>query len=141
MLLVGIDWAETEHAVCLLDDAGAVRRRLRVPHSAAGLGRLRAAVAEQEPAAGDVRRFPTAKQFVAHFGWCPADKQSGQYQRAHPPLSKAGDPHVRRRIWMLALAAVRWPAPTAPTAPPPASTRCTPSWRSAASSSPPSTPS
>jgi transposase len=62
-------------------------------------------------AAGDVRRFPTAKQFVAHFGWCPADAQSGQYQRAHPPLSKAGNPHVRRLIWMLALAAVRWPGP------------------------------
>ena len=62
-------------------------------------------------AAGDVRRFPTAKQFVAHFGWCPADSQSGQYQRAHPPLSKAGNPHVRRLIWMLALAAVRWPGP------------------------------
>ena len=51
MLLVGIDWAEAEHAVCLMDGAGTVRRRLRVPHSAAGLRRLRAAVAEQEPEA------------------------------------------------------------------------------------------
>jgi transposase len=54
MLLVGIDWAEAEHAACLMDGAGAVRRRLRVPHSAAGLRRLRAAVAEQEPEAGAV---------------------------------------------------------------------------------------
>jgi transposase len=60
---------------------------------------------------GDVRRFPTATQFVAHFGWCPADTQSGQYHRAHPPLSKAGNRHVRRLIWMLAVAAVRWPGP------------------------------
>ena len=54
MLLVGIDWAEAEHAACLLDVDGVVRRRLRVPHSAAGLRRLRAAVAELEPAAGAV---------------------------------------------------------------------------------------
>ena len=50
MLLVGIDWAEAEHAVCLLDAAGAVLRRLRVAHSAAGFRRLRAAVAEAESA-------------------------------------------------------------------------------------------
>jgi transposase len=60
---------------------------------------------------GDVRRFPAAKRFVAHFGWCPADTQSGQYQRAHPPLSKAGNRHVRRLIWMLAVTAVRYPGP------------------------------
>jgi transposase len=53
MLFVGIDWAEAEHAVCLLAASGAVLRRLRVPHSAAGLRRLRAAIAEEasEPAA------------------------------------------------------------------------------------------
>jgi hypothetical protein len=51
MLLVGIDWAEAEHAACLLEETGAVRRRLRVPHSAAGLRRLRAAVAAAEPEA------------------------------------------------------------------------------------------
>jgi transposase len=49
MLLVGIDWAEAEHAACLLEPSGAVLRRLRVPHSAAGLRRLRAAIAEAEP--------------------------------------------------------------------------------------------
>jgi transposase len=51
MLLVGIDWAEAEPAACLLDETGAVRRRLRVPHRAAGLRRLRAAVAAAEPEA------------------------------------------------------------------------------------------
>ena len=59
--------------------------------------------------AGQVRRFPSAKQFVAHFGWCPADAQSGQYQRAHPRLSRAGNRHIRRPIWMLAVTAVRYP--------------------------------
>jgi transposase len=49
MLLVGIDWAETEHAACLLDPAGAVCRRLRVPHTAPGVAGLRAAIAAHEP--------------------------------------------------------------------------------------------
>jgi transposase len=53
MLLVGIDWAEAEHAACLLDVSGTVVRQFRVPHSAAGLRRLRAAIAavESEPQA------------------------------------------------------------------------------------------
>jgi transposase len=59
--------------------------------------------------AGNVRRFPTAKQFVAHFGWCPVDVQSGHYQRAHPRLSRAGNRYIRRLIWMLAVSAVRYP--------------------------------
>jgi transposase len=54
MLLVGVDWAESEHAACLLDQAGAVLRRLRVPHTAVGLRRLVAAIAEREPHASAV---------------------------------------------------------------------------------------
>jgi transposase len=61
--------------------------------------------------AGDVRRFPTAKHFLAHFGWCPRDTQSGQFRAAHPRLSKAGNRHVRRLIWMLAVSSVRHPGP------------------------------
>ena len=54
MLLVGVDWAEAEHAACLLDPSGAVQRRLKIPHSAAGLRRLQAAIAEHEPNAAEV---------------------------------------------------------------------------------------
>ena len=61
--------------------------------------------------AGDVARYSSAKQFLAHFGWCPADVQSGQYKDAHPRLSKAGNPDVRRSIWLLAIVAVRHPGP------------------------------
>jgi transposase len=39
-LTVGIDWASTAHAVCVLDEAGAVRSRFVVEHSAAGLAEL-----------------------------------------------------------------------------------------------------
>ena len=52
MLLVGVDWAEARHAACLMQPAGTVVRRLTIPHSAAGLARLREAIAavEVEPA-------------------------------------------------------------------------------------------
>jgi len=51
MLLVGIDWAEAEHAACLLDSSGVVLRQLRVPHSPVGIRRLRTAIAAVEPTA------------------------------------------------------------------------------------------
>lgn len=54
MLLVGIDWAETEHAACLLSDQGQVQRRLRIGHDVAGVERLTAAIAELEPAPSHV---------------------------------------------------------------------------------------
>jgi transposase len=50
MLFVGVDWAETQHAACLLDAAGAVVRRLTLEQRPAGLARLRAAIAAAEPA-------------------------------------------------------------------------------------------
>ena len=34
---VGLDWAATTHAVCVLDETGTVRWRGTVPHTAAGL--------------------------------------------------------------------------------------------------------
>lgn len=37
---VGLDWAATAHAVCVLDEAGLVRWRSSVPHSADGLADL-----------------------------------------------------------------------------------------------------
>ena len=54
MLLVGVDWAEAEHAACLLDPVGGVQQRLKIPHSPAGLRRLQAAIAEHEPNAAEV---------------------------------------------------------------------------------------
>jgi transposase len=61
--------------------------------------------------AGDVHRFPSAKQFLAHFGWCSADTQNGAYKDAHPRLSEAGNHYVRRLIWRLAIHTVSQPGP------------------------------
>ena len=40
LMFVGIDWASTEHAVCVLDQAGKTVRAFRIPHSAAGFDDL-----------------------------------------------------------------------------------------------------
>ena len=40
MVFVGLDWAATAHAVCVLDPTGTVRWRGSVPHSAEGLAEL-----------------------------------------------------------------------------------------------------
>ena len=37
---VGLDWATTTHAVCVLDPTGTVQWRGTVPHTAAGLAEL-----------------------------------------------------------------------------------------------------
>lgn len=49
MLLVGIDGAETQHAVCLLTPVGMVIDRLTVPQTPAGLRQLHTAMAPVEP--------------------------------------------------------------------------------------------
>jgi transposase len=61
--------------------------------------------------AGDVHRSPSVKRFLAHFGWCPADTQSGAYRDSHPRLTRAGNRYVRRLIWMLAVHSVSRPGP------------------------------
>jgi len=40
MINIGIDWSETHHDVCFLNDAGAVVTRVTVPHSPDGFLKL-----------------------------------------------------------------------------------------------------
>jgi hypothetical protein len=40
MINIGIDWSETHHDICFLNDAGAVVTRVTVPHSPDGLLKL-----------------------------------------------------------------------------------------------------
>ena len=54
---------------------------------------------------GDIQRFPSLKQFLSHFGWCPKTRQSGGLE--HPRMSHAGNPYVRRMVWLLAVRSVR----------------------------------
>ena len=54
----------------------------------------------------DVNRFPTLKQFLSHFGWCPRTFQTGGFSQEHPRMSHAGNRYVRRMLWLLAIMAV-----------------------------------
>ena len=40
-LTIGLDWGDTAHTICVVDDAGAVRQQFEVGHSAGGLAELR----------------------------------------------------------------------------------------------------
>ena len=40
VLLVGIDWADTEHIYCLMDDTGATLATGTIDHTAEGLERI-----------------------------------------------------------------------------------------------------
>jgi transposase len=55
----------------------------------------------------NIHRFPTLKQFLSHFGWCPQSFQTGGYNREHPRMSHAGNKYVRRLIWMLSIVSIR----------------------------------
>jgi len=55
----------------------------------------------------DIHRFPTLKQFLSHFGWCPKSFQTGSYRLEHPRMSHAGNKYVRRLIWMLSIVSVK----------------------------------
>jgi len=46
VLFVGVDWAEDHHDVCVMDEAGAVLGKRRVPDSVAGVGKLHGLIAE-----------------------------------------------------------------------------------------------
>lgn len=48
---VGLDWASAEHAVCVIDEGGAVHSQFAVAHSAAGVATLRQQLARFGPPA------------------------------------------------------------------------------------------
>jgi transposase len=54
MLLVGIDWAEAQHAACLVAPDGRVLRRLTIPHTPAGVCELQDHIAAVEADAAAV---------------------------------------------------------------------------------------
>lgn len=57
-----------------------------------------------------IERFPTQKQLLSYFGWCPNTKESGTQKSPHPRLSHQGNRFARRILWLLAVAAIRWVA-------------------------------
>jgi ribulose kinase len=43
-VLVGVDWGDGSHAVCLIDSAGQVLDRFTINHDRQGLGEIRIAI-------------------------------------------------------------------------------------------------
>ena len=84
MLLGGIDWAEAEHAARLMDAAGAVRRRLRVPHTAARLRRLCEAIATIEREPQDVHVAIKRPRGLFVRGLLDAGSRGCRVARPHP---------------------------------------------------------
>lgn len=57
---------------------------------------------------GDVDRFQSVKHLLSYFGWCPNTKESGASKSLNPRMSHQGNRFVRRIVWILSIAAVRW---------------------------------
>ena len=55
---------------------------------------------------GDISRFPGAKQLVAYAGLDPSVYESGKIRR-RSRISKRGNPHLRRILFILAQHVVR----------------------------------
>jgi len=92
-------------ALELLEQDPVLARRYQLLLSVKGIGSLSAVMilAELSPLAPDL----TAPQWVAFAGLDPRRYQSGSSVDRKPRLSKAGNPHLRRALYMPALTAVR----------------------------------
>lgn len=56
---------------------------------------------------GDLRRFEKARQLTAFAGLNPSLRQSGSSVHGRPHISKAGNPRVRRALYLSAMVAIR----------------------------------
>lgn len=56
---------------------------------------------------GDLSQFEDADALVAHLGLSPHQRRSGRRQRGASPLSKIGDPRVRKALYFPAMVAAR----------------------------------
>jgi Transposase len=98
-MFVGIDWASTEHAVCVLDQTGKTVRAFRIPHSAAGFDDLVARLRRLGAPAGlpVALERPTAGWSTGC--WKPAIRCPGP-RRRHQGLARGRGRlgrHLRRR--------------------------------------------
>jgi transposase len=58
-----------------------------------------------------ISTFSRPDQLVAFAGLDPAVFQTGQYDAPHRHISKRGSPHLRRTLWLMAVAAIMQPGP------------------------------
>lgn len=92
-----------KEALALIAQDAELHRRFKLATGIKGLGKHSAVMilAELAPLADDF----TARQWVAHAGLDPRKHQSGSSIDKKPRLSKAGNVHLRRALYMPALVA------------------------------------
>lgn len=56
---------------------------------------------------GDIDKFQTSKQLIAFIGTDPSVKQSGSSINYNGKISKRGNSHLRRTIWLMAICVIR----------------------------------
>ena len=89
----GLDWASRDHAVCVIDDSGAVRDRFEVTHDAAGLRELLARLAPLCAGTGAIaHRHRTS---LGPRGRCLGRSRLLRSCPIHPNVVKATRPRYR----------------------------------------------
>jgi len=89
----------------LLKAVPQIQRDVNHIHGIFGVGWLTAVTVLAE--FGDLRRFTRARQLTAFAGLAPKTHDSGTSVHKKPHLSKNGSAHVRRALYLSALAAIR----------------------------------
>jgi len=56
---------------------------------------------------GDIDKFESAKQLIAFAGTDPSVKQSGTSIHSNGKITKRGNAHLRRTIWLMAICVIR----------------------------------
>lgn len=56
---------------------------------------------------GDIEKFESAKQLIAFAGTDPSVKQSGTSIHSNGKITKRGNAHLRRTIWLMAVCVIR----------------------------------
>ena len=56
---------------------------------------------------GDIDKFQSAKQLIAFAGTDPSVKQSGTSIHSNGKISKRGNAHLRRTVWLMAVCVIR----------------------------------
>jgi transposase len=91
-LFVGLDWASSTHALCVLDAAGAVRERFEVAHDAAGMNAL---LARLRPLSSDTGALPIAIERPSGLLVDTLVEAGYRVVPIHPNVVKATRPRYR----------------------------------------------
>jgi len=94
-----------EQIKALIQADEALKRKEALLRSIPGVGAITAWTLLAE--VGDFARFPSAKQLAAFAGVCPTFRHSGTSQNGPGRMSRAGNPTIRKLLYLAAMAALR----------------------------------